>query len=202
MVRDNLHSRIVFWLKIIQPILALAILATLFLFSRTPEPGDTLPYADVNVDELARNQRLTAPEYSGVTSDGAALSIRAGVVRPNESGADADGLFATYTLPGGARVDLTAAAGRIDNAAGKLSLTGDVQIVTSTGYRIETNGLDSALGRTDLVSGGEVRVEAPFGHIDAGKMELYKDNAAIPGYLLLFSSGVKLIYQPPRKDAP
>ena len=33
-IPDNLHSRMVFWLKILLPILALAILSTLFLFSR------------------------------------------------------------------------------------------------------------------------------------------------------------------------
>ncbi|WP_347311796.1 hypothetical protein [Defluviimonas sp. SAOS-178_SWC] len=201
-VRDNVHSRVVFWLKIIMPLLALAILSTLFLFSRRIDTDQALPYAEVDVEELARDQRLTAPEYSGVTVDGAALMIQAHTARPgtDTGAATADNLVAVYEAPGGLRIDLSAAEGRIDEGAGRMSLTGDVRIVTSSGYRMATPGLDSALDRTELHSNGAVRAEAPYGTIDAGNMEIRHEDAEIPGYVLLFNEGVKLIYQPAEKD--
>jgi lipopolysaccharide export system protein LptC len=55
------YSRLVAWLKIILPLIALGILATLFLVSRTIDPSQTIPYADVDVQDLARNQRVGAP---------------------------------------------------------------------------------------------------------------------------------------------
>ncbi len=201
-VRDNIHSRVVFWLKIILPLLALAILSTLFLFSRRIDTDQALPYAEVDVEELARDQRLTAPEYSGVTVDGAALLIHAKTARPGKdtSAATADDLIATYEAPDGLRIDLTAAKGRIDEAAGRMTLAGNVEIVTSTGYRMTTPGLDSALDRTELLSEGAVRAEAPYGTIDAGNMEIRHEDAEVPGYVLVFNKGVKLIYQPAEKD--
>ena len=47
----HLHSRMVFWLKIAMPLLALAILSTLFLFARQVEFEGTLPYAQVEIDD-------------------------------------------------------------------------------------------------------------------------------------------------------
>ena len=51
--RDNVHSRVVFWLKIILPLLALAILSTLFLFSRRIDTDQALPYAEVSGSTVA-----------------------------------------------------------------------------------------------------------------------------------------------------
>ncbi len=49
---DNTYSRVVAWLKILLPLLALAILSTLFLVARTIDPAQNIPYADVDIDEL------------------------------------------------------------------------------------------------------------------------------------------------------
>ena len=70
---ENLHSKLVVWAKVTLPLLALGLLATLFLFSRKIDPTDAIPYADVDVEERAREPRLTMPTYAGVTSDGSAL---------------------------------------------------------------------------------------------------------------------------------
>ncbi len=200
--RDNVHSRVIFWLKIILPLLALAVLSTLFLFSRRIDTDQALPFAEVDVEELARDQRLTAPEYYGVTLDGAALMIHANTARPgtDTGAATAVDLVASYEAPGGLRIDLSAAEGRIDEAAGRMTLSGNVEIVTSSGYRMTTPGLDSALDRTELHSDGAVRTEAPYGTIDAGNMVIRHEDAGIPGYLLVFKNGVKLIYDPAEKD--
>ncbi|MFZ1725785.1 MAG: hypothetical protein WBO29_05750 [Albidovulum sp.] len=197
-VYDNIHSRLVFWLKILLPLLALAILATLFLFSRHLEIDGELPFADVDVDELARVQRLTSPEYASVTSDGAAVQITAGTALPGDGdkGAIAKDLVAAIVTPLGLRIDLTAAEGRIDYSKNRLTLTRNVEIVTSTGYQILATGLDIALDRTELLSDGAIHATAPFGEIDSGKMELRLSNADIPTYLLVFDKGVKMNYRP------
>ncbi|MGB3178044.1 MAG: LPS export ABC transporter periplasmic protein LptC [Albidovulum sp.] len=198
-VEGNIHSRLVFWLKITLPLLALALLSTLFLVSRQIDTDDALPYARVDVQALARDPRLTAPEFSAVTSDGASISFSAATARP-ETGqsahAEADALVAAYDTPDGLRIDLSASQGRIDTVAGLMTLTGDVTIVTSSGYKIETARLDTALDRTNLSSDGAVTVDAPYGKIVAGHMQLSHEDAEIPGYVLVFNNGVKLVYEP------
>lgn len=202
MVRDNIHSRVVFWLKIVLPLLALVILSTLFLFSRRIDTDAALPYAEVDVEDLAQNQRLTAPEYSGVTTDGAAITILAGVARPGAEGgaATAEAVSATIETPDGLRIALDAGQGRLDDAAGRLVLAGGVEIVTSSGYLISATRLDSALDRTELHSDGAVRAEAPFGAIDAGSLQIHAGEAGPAGYVMVFSDGVKLVYQPAKKE--
>ena len=77
MARADAHTRVVTWLKIALPLAALAILSTLFLLADKIDPEDALPYAEVDVEDLAREPRMTLPSYAGTTSDGAALSLTA-----------------------------------------------------------------------------------------------------------------------------
>ncbi|MFN6951399.1 MAG: LPS export ABC transporter periplasmic protein LptC [Albidovulum sp.] len=201
-VRDNVHSQVVFWLKIVLPLIALAILSTLFLFSRRIDTDAALPYAEVDVEDLARNQRLTAPHYAGITADGAEVTVTAGVARPvRDSGAaEAESVSARYEMRGGLSITLDARQGVLDDAASRLILAGDVEIATSTGYRVTAARLVSALDRTELHSDGAVRAEAPFGTIDAGRLEVRHMDAEVSGYLVVFSEGVKLVYRPAKKD--
>lgn len=196
---DNLHSRLVAWLKILLPLAALAILSTLFLFSRSIDPGDAIPYAEVDVEQLAREPRVGAPEFSGVTEDGAAVIVRADAARPDpadSSRVSATGLFARMEAEGGLVTDLTAAQGRIDPGASLLTLEGGVRIITSTGYAMETEGLTATLDRTHVESAAAVRAQAPYGVLTAGGMVLDHRGEGAGGHVLLFKDGVKLIYDP------
>jgi len=193
---DNIHSRLVAWLKVILPLAALALLSTLFLVSRGIAPEDALPYSEVDVEELAREPRLTAPRYAGVTLDGAALSVTAEVARPDTAeagGASATALTARLETPDGVTTDIAASDGRIDTAAGLLTLTGDVRIAASSGYAITTGEMTAALDRTLLSAPGTVAATAPMGRIDAGAMQLTSQG---DDYVLVFKGGVKLVYEP------
>ncbi|MDP3339096.1 LPS export ABC transporter periplasmic protein LptC [Frigidibacter sp.] len=193
---DNIHSRLVAWLKVILPLAALALLSTMFLVSRGIAPEDALPYSEVDVEELAREPRLTAPRYSGVTLDGAALSVTAEVARPDVGGAgqaSATALTARLETPDGITTDIAASDGQLDTAAGLLMLTGDVQIAASSGYAITTGALTAALDQTLLTSPGAVVATAPMGRIDAGAMRMTSQDG---DYVLVFNGGVKLVYEP------
>lgn len=196
---DNSHSRIIFWLKIILPLLALAVLSTLFLFSSRIDIEGTLPFSEVNVEQLAREQRLTQPEYSAVTADGSALSINAEVARPQvgvTGVASARALVVRYETTGGLDIDMTSKTGRLDDVNGEVILRDGVTIRTSSGYDMATSGLDAALDRTRLISQGAVSATGPLGRIDAGHMEITRADAGTGDYVLIFNQGVKLVYQP------
>lgn len=195
---DNTHSRMVAWLKILLPLAALAIMSTVFLVAQTIDPAQDLPFANVDVAELAREQRIGGPTFSGVTSDGAALTISASAVRPNLGETDtasASEIDAEIVLPIGTTVTLHALDGVIDASTKTAELGGGVEITTSTGYRIQTDRLAARLDSTQLESGGAISGDGPLGTINAGRMLISRD-ADSSAYLLVFKDRVKLVYTP------
>ena len=192
----HIHSRLVLWLKILLPILALAVLATLFLFARRIDIDGALPYARVELDKLAADPRLTAPEYSGVTSDGAAVKVAATTARPGKDATSpitAQDVVALYQAASGGKVTIRSKGGTFDSAAALLTLTGDVVVTTADGYQISSDQMLSSLAQSLITADGKVTATAPFGQIDAGAMRL---SGPPDAHLLIFNKGVKLIYKP------
>jgi lipopolysaccharide export system protein LptC len=195
---DNAHSRLVAWAKILLPLAALALLSTLFLVSDRVSPEDAIPYSSVDVEELARQPRLTAPEFAGVTQDGAALTVSGQTARPSSDGrggAVAEGLRAELQIPNGLAAEILASEGIFDPVGGQLILEGGVELSLSTGYSIRTETLRAATDRSRLSAPQSVEGQAPFGRIEAGSMDLVAPTIGA-AHLLVFNDGVKLIYQP------
>lgn len=196
---DNTYSRVVAWLKILLPVIALGLLSSMFLVSRTIDPSRAIPFADVDVEDLANDVRISGPSFSGVTRDGAALSFTAETARPSPDSPnrlDAEAMSATIETPDGARVDIAAQDALIDGDANRLDLSGGVVITTSTDYRIETERLTSAMDQTSLVSEGPVTATGPLGTLRAGQATVSRAEGDATTYLLVFKDGVKLVYDP------
>ena len=195
---DNLHSRIVFWLKILLPLAALGLLATLFLFGRTVGPEDAIPYAATDIADRVKQPRVTAPVFAGMTADGSALTIKAAEARPGVAGTDNAGsardLIALVELPGGSTATVTSGTGVLDQAAHKAMLTEGVKLVSSNGYTVDTSGMVLSLTQTDVTSLGPVKATGPVGRITAQGMHLGQEPSG--GYLLDFTGGVTLVYTP------
>lgn len=197
---DNLHSRLVYWLKILLPLAALVILSTLFLVSRDIRPEDAIPYAEVDIEDRLRSPRLTAPDFAGMTEDGAALSLKAAEARlagqDGASAGDVLDLVGLLETPDGIRTELTAHEARLDQAARRMVLGGGVVLNSSSGYRIETPGLSVALDRTALDSLGPVTANAPLFSLTAGALSLRLADPARQDYVLVFKDGVRMVYLP------
>ena len=196
---DNFHSTVVAWLKVALPLVALAILSTLFLVSRTIDPSDAIPFAEVDIEDRVREPRLTNPTWAGVTDDGAALTIAAEEARPERdgnSGASATRIMAELQTPDGGTTNIVAARGVLDTVTRSFRVDGGVRISTSTGYELETGSLTAALDRTSLISDGEVRGTGSAGQITAGRMEVTQESDGSDRYLLVFKNGVRLLYLP------
>ena len=198
MAAADRHTRVVGWLKVVLPLAALAILSTLFLVARRIDPEDALPYAEVDVEDLAREPRMTAPTYAGTTEDGAALTLSADEARPAAEGqaARAAGLRLDLATPDGGRTELLAAEARMDDSSRQVVLSGGVTVTTSTGYRLETAEIEAKLDRTGLESRSAVVATGPAGEIRADGMSLSQDNRTPGSYVLVFKGGVRLVYQP------
>ena len=202
--RGNFRSRLVALLKVALPLAALGLLSTLFLFSRGTEPGDSLPYADVDIEALAREPRMSAPNYATVTSDGAVLTITAETARSDISApdtAEAGAVRMRLVTPDGMSSETIAAEARLDSRERLLLLSGGVEIIHGSGYTLHTGALSAALSRTHVESLGPVEAEGPAGRIAAGKMRLAL-HADGENYVLLFKDGVRLVYEPAAHPDP
>lgn len=199
---DNAYSRLVLWLKVALPLAALAILSTLFLLAETLDPDAAIPFADVDVEQLMRDQGITRPSFGGVTTDGAAMSISAAAVRPGESlrseiiGSE---LEATIDLPNGTTIFIESPEGTIDMAANLALLQGGVRFESSVGYVVESANIVARYDEVRVSTGGAVEATGPGGHITAGNMGLERD-AESGAYVLVFKDGVRLIYAPEPKE--
>jgi len=198
-LRDNFHSKAVAWLKIALPLIALGILSTLFLVSSKVDPDAALPAAEVDIAERVREPRLTSPIWSGMTGDGAALTVVADEARPEgggTSGASVQTLRATLDLPDGGQVSLVAERGRMQPDGLRMTVEGSVVVTTSAGYRIETEALEARLDQTGLRSDTTVTATGPAGRLTAGSMLLSEARERPGNYVLVFNGGVRLLYDP------
>lgn len=196
MASDNLHSKFVGTAKVIFPLLALGFLSTIFLFSRTLDPSDAIPFSDVDIEQIAREQSMAGPKFSGVTSDGSAITVTAESARPkilNPQRISAKNVKAQIKTLQDTSYDIVADEAQFDGKSEVLDLEGNIIITSSAGYELKTQHLSAKLGTTGLLAKGEVEGKAPGGTIKAGRMEMMiKDGAQ----LLVFTNGVRLVYTP------
>ncbi len=196
---DNTYSRFIAWLKVLLPVLALALLSTMFLISRSIDPNRALTYAEIDIEELASTQRITGPQFSGVTRDGAAISFSAGSAELDADNPEiyiATELQAQIATPDGSVVDILSGLARVDGEKNELDLYDGVSLTTSTSYSIQTDGLRASMDTTWIESTGPIIAQGPIGEFSAGHMTMTRQDGDSGIYLLVFNEGVKMVYTP------
>lgn len=192
------YSRTVSLLKVVLPLAALALLSTLFLFARSIEPTTAIPFAKIDLEERAREQRITAPFISGKTSRGDRMTLSASTAKPdpdNMSRAFVEKLDARIDLISGTRVTYSSAAGVVDTGENQVDLSGGVLILTSTGYAVRTSSLTFSMNKLYAKADSKITANGPPGEITAGAMILTTDEKTKAAHLF-FTNGVKLVYTP------
>ncbi|GIT91477.1 hypothetical protein JANAI62_19340 [Jannaschia pagri] len=198
MVADRHHTRLIKGARILLPVGALILLSTLFLLARTVNPDDAIPFADVDVSLRAKDQQLTSPRFSGVSRNGTEFALTAQVAKPDPK--DARKMTAQeiqLTLVGREVSDARVAAntGLIDTATRTVTLTGEVEVETSTGFSLTTPHLQGSLSTLSVTAREGVTGTGPLGRLNAREMHLSEDSEG--RQRLLFTGGVDLLYVPP-----
>lgn len=196
--RGLTYSQIISWLKVLLPVVALALLSTMFLFSQSISPTSAIPFAKVELEERARDQRITAPFFSGQTTSGYPISVTAETAKPDQENprlTHADTLKANITLADDNVIDLDADTAQLNSPNFKALLAGGVQLTSTNGYSFTTDALSLNLNEGSARSETQVTGTGPAGSFTAGAMELtYPENGENSRFL--FTNGVKLIYKP------
>ncbi|MDW3180593.1 MAG: LPS export ABC transporter periplasmic protein LptC [Roseobacter sp.] len=186
------------WLKVALPLAALGLLSTLFLLSRVVDPTESIPFADTEVQDRLLNQQISGPYYSGTTANGDQIAFVAEkVLTPNGLGGAnrAEDVFVKIEMVSGTTVNVTSNKARVNIGQDVADLTGNVVITTSQGYIITSEALTARIAALDLRSPDTVFATTPAGELTAGSMRLMSPEPDAPAQLV-FTNGVKLIYQP------
>jgi lipopolysaccharide export system protein LptC len=193
---DNTYSRFVAWSKVILPTAALSLLSTLFLFSKGRNGEGDIPIAQI--EEIARDTKLTGPKFAGVNAAGTAFSLSAASARPRPGESeiyDIDRINAQMKTTDGVTVDFFAGQGEMNSITQNAVLSNLVRIESSTGYQMETTGLIALFDKGTVESTGPLEVRSPFGALTAGHM-IFSQATSDAGSEIVFNQGVRLIYQP------
>ncbi|MFK7745077.1 MAG: hypothetical protein AB8B47_08480 [Roseobacter sp.] len=191
------YSQVVSGLKVALPLMALALLSTLFLISRAVDPTTTIPFADTEVQERLNNQQITGPFFSGMSSRGDQISFIAETVttQQGQTGTStAENVTVDVDLSSGSNVIVHADNALIDIAKDRSEMIGNVEIDTSNGYRLRSDVLEMRMTALDVTAPDGITADTPIGALHAGNMRLFaSDNGE--DIHLVFTNGVKLLYQ-------
>ncbi|MBK0325751.1 LPS export ABC transporter periplasmic protein LptC [Rhodobacteraceae bacterium F11138] len=195
------YSRRVAFLKVMLPLAALAILATLFLLSRSQDVSTKIPFAETDLSTRMRDQQVTKPFFSGTTAKGEEIIVTADSARPG--GADTPGravnLTARIKLTDGRQINLKSDTGTLNPLKDAATFIGNVRIDSTTGLVVLTDTLNAALSGIEADTPGTVTAKGPIGDLTAGKMQITSKNED-GNVHMLFKNGVKLIYVPKQSE--
>lgn len=195
------YSRTVAFLKVLLPLVALGILATLFLLSRTDDPGSRIPFAEPDMAARLQDQQVTRPFFSGVTANGEEIIVTADAARPGgpDEPGSADNLSARLKMVDGREITLKSETGTVDPVKDRATFIGNVRIRTTTGLIVLTEILNTALNGIEADAPGEVRGSGPIGNFTAGTMQITAKSGNGDVHML-FKNGVELIYDPKQTE--
>ena len=95
----------------------------------------------------------------------------------------------------GSEIFVTAGMGIMDPRTKTAEMTGLARLTSSSGYVMETEGLIADFDTGVLTSVGPLDVEAPFGTLSAGGLEVRMQPDG-GGQRMVFNQGVRLLYLP------
>ncbi|RMD48989.1 MAG: hypothetical protein D6832_02710 [Alphaproteobacteria bacterium] len=202
MVARGRPSPILRWLKFGLPVLALLLLATLFLFFERRDAILRLDQLPPEVARLALETGFGRPRYIG-PAGGGTLTLEADRARPRRPGSDeviAEAVTARLEREGEAPILARAAQATLEGGAGRLRLEGGVAVDAGL-WRARLAAAEVELERFRLRSfGGPVRLEGAPGELEAGAMRIEQAAATGRGgerpLKVVFTGGVRLIYRP------
>ena len=193
---DDSYSFFIAWIKTLLPIAALGMLSTIFLFSGKVDVTQSLPYAELNVEDIIREQRITKPYFTGISERGIEFAISAAYATPNTSQPsilDVSELRVEFKTPQGNTAEITAGLG-VMNAKTKLAkISQGVRLASKLNFWITTEKLDIDFNDSYASTNGPFKGVFSLGSIESGNMVLRMISG---NQQILFTNGVRMLYNP------
>lgn len=191
------YSRIVRWMKVALPVGAIMLIGLIFLTGK--ERGGVLDSTNADLAVLSAGLRLDNPRFAGVTDDGDPFVVTAEWALPDGAVPDRVELEAPQgeiRLGDGRVVNVTSKSGEMFRKDELLNLMGDVVLVTSDGYRVETSRVEVNLETKGAVAPSRVVAEGPRGGIEADTVEIIGETGDGKSTVMRFEGNVRVTWQP------
>ena len=193
---DDGYSALVAWLKTLLPIVALGLLSTIFLFSGKVDVTQSLPYAEHNIAEIIREQRITQPYFTGIASNGTEIALSAAYASPQVENAhilEITDLSVVLRSTSDRMVQVTAGRGALDSARQTAQISTDVHIAALPDFWVTTEALDMNFNQGFISAKGGFQGVTALGAITAGEMHL---QMTADDQQIVFLNDVRLVYSP------
>ncbi len=193
---DDGYSALVAWLKTLLPIVALGLLSTIFLFSGKVDVTQSLPYAEHNIAEIIREQRITQPYFTGIASNGTEIALSAAYASPQVENAhilEITDLSVVLRSTSDRMVQVTAGQGALDSTRQTAQISTDVHIAALPDFWVTTEALDMNFNQGFISAKGGFQGVTALGAITAGEMHL---QMTADDQQIVFLNDVRLVYSP------
>ena len=191
------YSRTVRWMKVLLPVSALGLIGLIFLSGNTREVVIGTENA-ADAVALGAGLKLENPRFAGVTDSGEPFVVTAVSALPDGAMPDLvelDRPSGELRMADGRVLNATSAEGQFYRLGERLVLEGTVRLVTSDGYRIETEQVDVDLAARTAVAPDAFRANGPAGTLDADRARLETQNGS-NSVVLRFEGNVKVTFDP------
>lgn len=199
-LRPEVHSRVVTILKLGLPLVALALVASVFLIQTDDRLGGTITFSDSDIDQLGQGLRLTNSVFNGTTKNGDRFRFAAATVVPDAAPpkrAAITTLDGDLQLADGPTVSLAADSGDLDIPSQRIDISGNVRITSSDGYKLVADKATIDFVTGTFVAGDKVVTDGPLGAITSGNLHVTPATQTGEARQFSFSNGVHVVYDPP-----
>jgi lipopolysaccharide export system protein LptC len=190
------HSRIVRWMKVALPVVALLLIGAIFLVGRERAAVFDADSA-AQLAAMGTGMRLDNPRFSGVTEEGDPFVVTADWALPDGSvpnRIDLERPVGELQMPGQS-VTVTAAAGALFRKDERLRLDGDVVLETSDGYRVRTPSVEVDLAARTAEAPGRIHAEGPRGGVEADRVKVQRGESK-DDVTIRFEGNVRVTWRP------
>jgi len=168
-MNHHTYSKLIGFLKIILPLIALAVLGTVFLITKDDgfDPGFTFSQAEF--DALESGSFLDNPQINGKTVNGDIFSLTAERIEPESREMQrviASNLVSNFEFSSGISAEIIADTAEIHMGERLLVFPDGARIITSDGYDGTLKTLTADL-ETGQISGEMIEADGPLGHVSA-----------------------------------
>lgn len=191
------YSRTVRWMKVLLPVGALGLIGLIFLSGNTREAViGTEQAADAAM--LGAGLKLENPRFAGTTDSGDPFVVTAVSALPDGAMPDLVELerpSGELRMSDGRVLNATSTEGQFYRLGERLVLEGTVRLVTSDGYKVETEQVDVDLSARTAIAPDTFRATGPAGTLDADRARLETQNGT-NAVVLRFEGNVKVTFDP------
>lgn len=188
------YSRMVAWLKILLPLLALGVLGTVFLINSDNSYDSGFTFSQADLDTLQSGSFLSQPQIDGVTSKGEPFHLIAALISPdmaNQNLVTITSLSGSFVFLSGGWVKLEAETALMDIGAQTVVFENGGQMESSDGNIAQVGAMLVHLD-TGEISGTEIDASGPLGNISADRFRIDADETE--NRVLWFENNVRMRY--------